>query len=50
MASKNTSSKNGGVEKHYVSAQQRKLRRQQVFMAVLGVILAVAMVAAAVIH
>jgi hypothetical protein len=47
MASKNSSDNKGGAAKPRVSAQQKKLRLQQVVMAVLGTILVVAMIAAA---
>jgi len=48
MASKNSSNKNGAAEKPRVSASQKKLRLQQTIMAVMGIILVVAMIAAAV--
>ena len=50
MASKKSSSKTVGVEKPRFSGQQKKLRLQQVFMAIFGIILVVAMIAAAVIR
>lgn len=50
MVSKNSSNKVGGVKKSRVSAKQRKLRLQQWVMGILGIILVVAMIAAAVIR
>ena len=38
--------KNGGVNKARVSTQQKKIRRQQVFMAVIGIVVILAMVMA----
>ena len=38
--------KNGGVNKARVSTQQKKIRRQQVFMAVIGIVVILAMVLA----
>ncbi|KAF0111336.1 MAG: Uncharacterized protein FD147_943 [Chloroflexi bacterium] len=47
---KNAQKKNGRENKPRVSAQQKKLRRQQVFMAVVGSVIILAMVLALVMN
>ena len=50
MASKSKTGKNGKVGKPRVSAEQKKIRRQQVMMAAFGIILVLAMILSLVIR
>ena len=47
---KNVKSQNSRESKPRISSQQRKLRRQQIFMSVVGVVLILAMVLALVMN